>query len=101
MKFLERSIIYTTASDAEIMAKEKAFEVLAEKQGGIPKKRRYRCVMGKENTGTFVWEREWESFAAFEVSGNKGELQQQFAEVQKMEPDFSDCHWEIYQILED
>lgn len=51
-----------------VMAQEKEWEVLEGKAGGFPMKRRYRAYSSSESVDTFVFEREWESMAAYEAA---------------------------------
>ena len=50
----------------ELLADEKKWDAVENRLGGFPPKRRYRPIAGVETSDTFVWERDWESFAAAE-----------------------------------
>jgi hypothetical protein len=51
-----------------VMAQEKEWEALESKIGGFPMKRRFRAYTGSLSTEIFVFEREWESMAAYEAA---------------------------------
>ena len=72
MKIMERRIIKVSSGKwAEIQELEKKWDALEDRIGGFPAKRRLRSVAGSEDSNTFVWEREWESFAACEAAYEK------------------------------
>lgn len=51
----------------DVGALERAWDDIEARQGNVPKKRRQLVVYGSTPTGTFIWEREWESMAALEA----------------------------------
>jgi hypothetical protein len=55
----------------EAMELEKRFDALEARQGGIPTKRRYRCIYGAYDFDVFIWEREWEDAATIEAKGRE------------------------------
>jgi hypothetical protein len=68
MAILERRI-QELGGDAHTYAEyEKAWAKIEEAVGGFPAKRHYRVISGPSPQGTIVWEREWESFTAMEVT---------------------------------
>ena len=50
------------------VAWEKKWEAREKRQGGFPTKRHFRPL---SRSGTVVWEREWDSFAAMEAAYEK------------------------------
>jgi hypothetical protein len=69
---------------------EKRFDALEARQGGIPAKRRYRCVYGAYDFDVFIWEREWEDLAT---------LQQKYMEQDN--PDLQPLWQELFDETED
>jgi len=69
MKTLERHIskVLDDRWD-DMIALEKRWDAFEARLGGFPAKRRYRTVCGGPGPSTWVWEREWESFAAMEAA---------------------------------
>jgi hypothetical protein len=69
MAILER-VTFKVINDQwdAVLAQEKEWEALEIEAGGFPKKRRYRAISGALSGDTFVYEREWESFAAIEAA---------------------------------
>jgi hypothetical protein len=55
----------------EVLAEEKKWDAVESRLGGFPPKRRYQPLAGAESFYTFVWERDWESFAAAEAAYNR------------------------------
>lgn len=55
----------------EVEEMEKKWDALEKRLGGFPAKRRYQGFFGGDGQNTFVWEREWESFAAWEATYKK------------------------------
>ena len=51
----------------DTLALEKRWDAFEERLGGFPAKRRYRMIYGGLGVSTWVWERQWESFAALEA----------------------------------
>jgi hypothetical protein len=51
---------------ASAWEREKAWDALEQRLGGFSPKRRYQVIAGAVDANAFVWEREWESFAALE-----------------------------------
>ena len=100
MKILERVIQYPKASVEEVMAKEKAFEKVADRVG-MPRKRRYWAGFGKETFGTFIFDRVWDSLAQMEEMYAKLQQQPEMAEIRKMPPDMGASYHEIYYLIED
>ena len=49
----------------------KKWDAFEESLGGFPPKRRYWTLIGVEDQGVFIWEREWESLAAMEATYEK------------------------------
>jgi len=69
MKFLERRVQEVYAGkEAEYAAWEKAWAELEARVGGFPEKQYYQVMAGPSRLGVFVWERQWESFAACEAA---------------------------------
>ncbi len=72
MKIMERRIINVGPGKwAEIQEMEKKWDALENRIGGFSPKRRLRPIAGSEGLNTFVWEREWESFAVCEAAYEK------------------------------
>lgn len=69
MAILER-VTFKVINDQwdAVMAQEKEWEALETQAGGFPKKRCYRVISGPMSGDTFVYEREWENFAAIEAA---------------------------------
>jgi len=53
---------------AELEEWEKEWDALETRLGGYPQKRRYRSYAGGDGWSYFIWERDWESFAAMEAA---------------------------------
>jgi hypothetical protein len=70
MAMLERRIQKDPKQD-EYREWEKKWEAIEKRLGGFPAKRHYVLVSGSDDSGTIVWEREWDSFAASEVAYDK------------------------------
>jgi hypothetical protein len=69
MAFIERAVNQVHSGKwAELEEWEKKWDALEERIGGCPKKRRYRPYVGGDGWSTYVWEREWESYAAMETA---------------------------------
>jgi hypothetical protein len=67
MKVIERSTQHVRPGKrAEVISFERAFDEL-EKPRGAPAKQRYWLGIGADTSGTFIWQREWESLAAYEA----------------------------------
>src|SRR6185436_12113376 len=47
---------------------EQKWEAIEGRLGGFPTKKHYYLLSGSDDSGTMVWEREWESFAAMEAA---------------------------------
>jgi hypothetical protein len=51
-----------------VWEREKLWEAVEARVGGFGPKRRYQVIAGCPDANAFVWEREWESFAALEAA---------------------------------
>jgi len=84
-----------------VMAQEKEWEALENKIGGFPMKQRYRAYSSSESIDTFVFEREWESIAAYEAAYMRLFA---MAEVKALadagQPVKADTHIEFYMTLD-
>jgi hypothetical protein len=73
MKVMERWIAKVEDGMAETyLQRHKDWEPIDERLGFAGGKRIYRCLAGPDDGNTFVWEREWESFAAMESAYERG-----------------------------
>lgn len=71
MAILERRVQFGTKNEAAYREWEKTWEAIESRLGGFPPKRHYWLMSGAEKSGTVVWEREWENFAAMEAAYDK------------------------------
>jgi hypothetical protein len=67
MTILERHI-HDVRDVAAYWARERSFQEVEDRLGGFPPKRYYYLFTGRDNTGTMVQEREWESMSAIEAA---------------------------------
>jgi hypothetical protein len=51
-----------------VWEREKLWDRIETRLGGFAPKRRYQVIAGCADANAFVWEREWESFAALETA---------------------------------
>jgi hypothetical protein len=70
MAVLERHIQTVRCGPAAYWEREKQFLAAEARVGGFPSKRYYNLLAGSDDSGTTVWEREWESFAVMEAAYN-------------------------------
>ena len=68
MRIIERRVMKLHGTFEAFQEQEKRFEALEKRLGGLLPKKHYRLFSGSEDSGTIVWEREWESFAAMETA---------------------------------
>ncbi len=94
---LERCAQKVIGTFEEALALEKEFDALEAKMGNVPPKRRYYAAYGSLPSGTFVWEREWESMAALEAYQAKTMNDPEWATtLGKAEKIFADFHFELF-----
>ena len=68
MKIVERTIFKIPAGKmGEVKALEDRFAAL-EGPLGFPTKRRYQCLAGPHDSDTYIYECDWDSFAAAEAA---------------------------------
>lgn len=71
MVFVERLIQQIRPDKwTELEALDKKYNTV-EGRYGFPAKRRYRCLVGSDNSNTLIIEREWASLAAMEAAYEK------------------------------
>ena len=68
MPILERRVQLRIKSENTYRDWEKTWEGVEGRLGGFPPKRHYFLIAGSDDSGTMVWEREWESFAVMEAA---------------------------------
>jgi hypothetical protein len=65
---LERRVQKGVKEEKAYQEWEQKWQAIEERLGGFPAKRHYYLLSGSDDSGTMVWEREWDSFAAMEAA---------------------------------
>lgn len=102
MAILERMIqkVINNQWDA-VLAQEKEWDALEAKVGGFPKKRRFRSYASPLSHDAFVWEREWENFAACEAAYARLFALPEVKSLAKAQESLTaDGHVELYMVLD-
>ncbi len=68
MRIVERRVMKLHGTFEAFQEQEKRFEALEKLLGNFLPKKHFRLFSGSEDSGTIVWEREWESFATMETA---------------------------------
>jgi hypothetical protein len=71
MAILERHVQTVRIGSTAYWEREKKFIAIETQIGGFPTKRYYSLMSGADDSGTTVWEREWENLALMETTYNK------------------------------
>ena len=71
MAIQERRVQKGVKEEKAYLEWEQKWETIEKRLGGFPTKRHYSLISGSDDSGTVVWEREWDNFAAMEAGYGK------------------------------
>ena len=71
MAIQERRVQKGVKEQSAYLEWEQKWEAVEKRLGGFPTKRHYWLISGSDDSGTMVWEREWDNFAGMEAGYDK------------------------------